>query len=345
MTETTRQARRLILDQITELQIIEETARADGKHELASSVRAVINAKRNAAQVRGLLQADKRPILNSSSPLDLAELTERLNGTDHKFAPLMRALLTTVWPESQFLTTPPDSQLYATETCEGRLTVSPRGAWTLHPSRAYQSREGPNLLALLPPASGSSAGTYAAMMLYAATGWKVADSTRRAFRAYFDRLADKERATARPTAFEQGVLTRLRATGRPRSVAFSPLMAALLEALFPAGKLRDTSFFYEQDTPGVRFSVFVRGRWSGVIRGVRSAEGDNLLSLLAFISGADAGWWAGRIMATAMGLQLDRLPFDGLERAISLTCEDLASGREFTDLMRVTVSKTQKDLS
>lgn len=55
MTEFTQRVRNLILDQITELQIIEETARTAGERDLASSVRAVINAKRNAAQVRGLL--------------------------------------------------------------------------------------------------------------------------------------------------------------------------------------------------------------------------------------------------------------------------------------------------
>lgn len=55
MTETTRQARRLILDSIAGLHHEAELAAMIGERELAADITAVANATMNAARTRGLL--------------------------------------------------------------------------------------------------------------------------------------------------------------------------------------------------------------------------------------------------------------------------------------------------
>jgi hypothetical protein len=55
MTETTRQARRLILDTIAALHREADLAAEGGERELGRDIMAVANATLNAAQVRGLL--------------------------------------------------------------------------------------------------------------------------------------------------------------------------------------------------------------------------------------------------------------------------------------------------
>lgn len=257
--------------------------------------------------------ADERAAVRSFGPLADARLIARLHAADRQFAPLMRALLLTALPSGRIVKAAWRVPSYEVATVWGRLEVSHRGGWDVYPDKGGLPRCGANLLSLLPVVSGFTAGTYAACVLSAATGWRVSGLTRHAFRDFFDTLAEKEPATARPVTFDQGALTRLSASVRPRSVALGPLMAALLGSVFPRGELRDSGFVYALDKRDVRFSVLAGGRWAGRFRLYGepvAAHGHDLLSLLALVSGIEGGWWAERIVTTALGL-----PLGGMVRA------------------------------
>ncbi|MFN7168012.1 MAG: hypothetical protein ACK4NV_13255 [Pannonibacter sp.] len=257
--------------------------------------------------------ADERAAIGSFGPLADARLIARLHAADRQFAPLMRALLMTALPGGRIVKGSWRVPSYAVATPEGRVEVGHLGGWDFYPDPSGMPRCGANLLSLLPVLSGFSSGTYAARVLSAATGWRVSGLTRHAFRDFFDSLAAKEPATARPATFEQGALTRLTASGRPRSIALGPLMAALLLAVFPRGELRDSGFVYVHGKREVRLSVLAGGRWAGRFRlhGEQvAAHGHDLLSLLALVSGVEGGWWAERILTTALGL-----PLEGMARA------------------------------
>ncbi|MFN4010375.1 MAG: hypothetical protein ACK4K8_10510 [Pannonibacter sp.] len=261
--------------------------------------------------------ADERAAISSFGPLADGRLIARLHAVDRQFAPLMRALLMTALPGGRIVKSSWRVPFYEVATVEGRLEVGHLGGWDVCPEPSGQPRCGANLLSLLPLLSGFSAGTYAAQILAAATGWSVSGLTRHAFRDFFDTLAAKEPATARPGTIDQGALTRLTASGRPRSVALGPLMAALLLAVFPRGELRSSGFVYVHGKRDVRLSVLAGGRWAGRFRlhgEAVAAHGHDLLSLLALVSGIEAGWWAERIVTTALGL-----PLDGMARATLAT--------------------------
>ncbi|NBN65937.1 hypothetical protein [Pannonibacter tanglangensis] len=240
------------------------------------------------------------------APLSAVNLLARLHPAERQFPLAMRSLLNVAMQGARRSSSPwRVSHIEMPLDGLGRLEVSTRGGWLWVPEAGRDEPlcHGGNLLSLLAALSGASAGLYAAETLEAFTGFRVSGLSRAALRDFLGRF--------------DGSHSRLLAGSRPETLwaisaslkgaSLHPLMLSLLTGLFPRGAASESAFFYENARAGVRFTVLRGGRWVARFQQQEAqirAHGRDALSLLTLLSGIEAGFWAERILTTALGLDL-----------------------------------------